>query len=111
MTKETDIDTLEKELKEAEAGIQDLIKAGKIPTPDDYADIDRIKGKLKVARRVRAMDAKRSDPKLTRKVSILLPEDEFQVLTKEAKIVGEDLSKYIRRLLKNKSQSGVEGPF
>jgi predicted DNA binding CopG/RHH family protein len=46
------------------------------------------------------MDAKRTDPKLTRKVTILLPEEEFQTLTKKATEGGVDLSKYIRMLLK-----------
>jgi len=101
MTKKTDLDiaALEKKLKEAEDEIQVLFKAGKIPTPD-YAEVDRIKRELKAARRVRAMDAKRVDPKLTRKISILLSDDEYQALTKKATDAGVDLSKYIRSLLK-----------
>lgn len=94
-------DALEKKLKDAEEGIQAIFKAGKIPGQDDYADIDRIKQQLKVARRVKAMDAKRVDPKLTRKISLLLPDDEYQTLTKKASDAGVDLSKYIRNLLKN----------
>ena len=96
----TEIEALERDLQKAEAEIHDLIRAGKIPTPADYADIDRIKAKLKVARRVKAMDAKRTDPKLTRKISIMLPEEEFQALSKKAENNGVDLSKYIRDLLK-----------
>ncbi|MCX5827664.1 MAG: hypothetical protein NTV58_06650 [Deltaproteobacteria bacterium] len=96
-----DIDTLEKELRETEEGIHALFQAGKIPTPEDYAGVDRIKAELKVARRVKAMDAKRTDPKLTRKISILMPEDEFQALTKKATDAGVDISKYIRSLLKS----------
>ena len=97
----TDIETLEEKLKEAEAKIQDILCGGKIPTPADYAGIDQIKSKLKVARRVKAMDAKRIDPKLTRKISILLPEDEFLALSKKAENNGVYLSNYIRNLLKN----------
>ncbi|MEN6360730.1 MAG: hypothetical protein ABFD63_06575 [Smithella sp.] len=95
-----EIQKLEKELAAAHETIDATLRTGKIPTPDDYAGIDRIKAQLKVARRIRAMDAKRTDPKLTRKVTILLPEEEFQTLTKKATEGGVDLSKYIRMLLK-----------
>lgn len=96
-----EIQKLEEELKAADEKIQASLRAGKIPTSDDYADVDQIKAKLKVARRVRSMDAKRTDAKLTRKISIMLPDDEFQTLAKKAEAAGEDLSKHIRRLLKN----------
>ena len=103
MDKSKDVDVLEKRLQEAETAVQEIFKAGKIPTPEDYAGVDRTKAALKVARRIKAMNAKRTDPKLTRKVTILLPEDEFQALTEKAAEEGVDLSKYIRMLLKNRS--------
>ena len=103
MDKSKDVDVLEKRLQEAETAVQEIFKAGEIPTPEDYAGVDQIKAELKVARRVKAMDAKRTDPKLTRKVTILLPDDEFQALTEKATEEGVDLSKYIRMLLKNRS--------
>ncbi len=103
MDESKDVEALEKKLQEAETAVQEIFKAGKIPTPEDYAGVDRVKAALKVARRVKAMDAKRVDPKLTRKVTILLPEDEFQTLTKKATEEGVDLSKHIRMLLKNRS--------
>lgn len=55
-----DIDSLEKKLKEAEKGVQELFKAAKIPTPPDYSEIDRIKAELKIARRVSTMKARRT---------------------------------------------------
>ncbi|MHB8093172.1 MAG: ribbon-helix-helix protein, CopG family, partial [Syntrophales bacterium] len=58
---------------------------------------------LKTARRVKAWDEKRTDPKLTRKVTIMLPEDEHKELSKKAAARGVDLSKYIRQLLKGES--------
>ena len=70
-----------------------------------------VRAELKTARRIRAMDAKRTDPKLTRKISLLLPVDEYQELTKRAAKAGVDLSKYIRELIKNDPQSGGEGSF
>ncbi len=67
-------------------------------SPSVLQELKELRAKLKVARRVRAMNAKRTEPKLTRKVSFLLPEDEYQELLRKAE--GKDLSKYIRDLLK-----------
>jgi len=64
-------------------------------------ELAEVRRALKVARRVKAMDEKRVDPKLTRKISVLLFEDEYQALTKRAADSGVDLSKYIRNLLKS----------
>lgn len=107
MNQEERIMELEKQLQVEEEKINGLLLTGKIPAKADYADMDRIKNKLKAARRIRAMDEKRVDPKLTRKISLLLPEDEYQTLIKKAADAGVDLSKYIRNLLK----SGGEALF
>jgi hypothetical protein len=80
--------------------ISNLLRCGKILTPLDYAEVDRIKKELKVARRVMAMDASRTEPKLTRKISVLLSENEFENLSRKAQNECIILSKYIRRLLK-----------
>ena len=74
-------------------------KAGAV-SPSIHRELAEVRAELKVARRVRAMDAKRVDPKLTRKISILLSEDEYQALTEKAAESGVDLSKYIRNILK-----------
>jgi predicted DNA binding CopG/RHH family protein len=91
----------ELEEKERALNIQTIegARAGAV-SPALRRELDEVRAQLKVARRVRAMDAKRTDPKLTRKVTILLPEEEFQTLTKKATEGGVDLSKYIRMLLK-----------
>jgi predicted DNA binding CopG/RHH family protein len=101
MNHEEKIRELEEQLQAEETKTKDLFRAGKIPARADYADLDRIKSELKAARRVRAMDAKRVDPKLTRRIGLLLPEDEYQALTKKAAEAGVDLSKYIRNILKS----------
>ena len=75
-------------------------KAGAV-SPTLRRELAEVRAELKVARRVRAMDAKRVDPKLTRKISILLPEDEYQALTQKAAESGVDLSKHIRNILKS----------
>jgi predicted DNA binding CopG/RHH family protein len=74
-------------------------RAGAV-SPALHRELADVRHKLKVARRVKAMDEKRVDPKLTRKISILLSEDEYQALTIKAANSGVDLSKYIRSLLK-----------
>ena len=91
---------LEGQLEAEEEKIKALFMSAKIPTPEDYIERDRIRGELKTARRVRAMDAKRVDPKLTRQIGVRLTEDEYQELTKKAAESGVDLSTYIRNLLK-----------
>lgn len=70
-------------------------------SPSLRRELAEARAELKAARRVRAMDAKRVDPKLTRKISILLPEEEYQLLTEKAAESGVDLSKYIRNILKS----------
>ena len=91
-----------KELEEKERALMlqsiEGAKTGAV-SPSLQQELAEVRAKLKVARRVRAMDAKRVDPKLTRKVSFLMPEDEYETLLQKAK--GRDLSKYIRELINN----------
>ena len=91
----------ELEAKEAALTVQTIegARTGAV-SPSLRRELEEVRAELKVARRVRAMDAKRVDPKLTRKISILLPEDEYQALTEKAAESGVDLSKYIRNILK-----------
>jgi len=74
-------------------------RAGAV-SPTLRRELAEVRAELKVARRVRAMDAKRMDPKLTRQIGVRLTEDEHQELTKKATEAGGDLSRYIRHLLK-----------
>jgi homospermidine synthase len=92
----------ELEAKEAALTVQTIegARAGAV-SPTIRRELAKIRAELKAARRVRAMDAKRVDPKLTRKISILLPEDEYQALIKKAAESGVDLSKHIRNILKS----------
>jgi hypothetical protein len=90
----------ELEEKERALMIQSIegAKAGAV-SPTLRRDLERVRAELKVARRVRAMDAKRVDPKLTRQIGVRLTEDEYQELTKKSEEAGVDLSSYIRNLL------------
>lgn len=94
------IETLEQQLKAAEEEIKNDFKLGKMPRGDAYAVIDKLKKELQIARRVKTREERRTDPKLTRKTTIMLSEDEHQALTKKAKEVDMNISKYIRNLLK-----------
>lgn len=94
------LDALEIELAKAEAKIQHFFQSGQIPPSTAYAEVDSVRAKLKVARRVRSMDSKRVTPKLTKQIGIRLTADEYSVLTQRAIDAGVDLSRYIRDLLK-----------
>ena len=74
-------------------------RAGAV-SPTLRRELAGVRQELKVARRVRAMDAKRVDPKFTRQIGVRLTEDEYQELTKKAAESGVELSTYIRNLLK-----------
>lgn len=69
-------------------------------SPTLHQELAEVRKELKVARRVRAMDAKRVAPKKTSRFSILLPDDELEALTKRAEEKGVVFSSYIRHLLK-----------
>jgi len=56
------IKALEGRLEAEERKIKGLIMFGKIPTPEDYAETDRIKLDLETAQRVRAMETNRTEP-------------------------------------------------
>lgn len=90
-----------KELEEKERSLMlQSIEGAKVGavSPTLHQELAEVRAELKVARRVRAMDARRVDPKLTHKVSFLMPEDEYQTLLQKAD--GKDISKYIRELIK-----------
>ena len=84
MNQEEKIKALEDQLQAEEEKIKGLLLAGQVPGKADYTELDRIKTDLKTARRVKAMDAKRIEPKLTRRIGLLLSEDEYQMLIKKA---------------------------
>lgn len=92
-----------KELEEKERALMvqsvEGARAGAV-SPALRRELAEVRAELKVARRVRAMDAKRVDPKLTRQIGVRLTEDEYQELTKKAAESGVELSTYIRNLLK-----------
>lgn len=102
------IEELERQLQIAEKKVNDLFRSGKIPGPEDYADIDRIKGELKTARRTRTMEAWRTDPKLTRRVTFSVSDQEYEEIAERAQRTGLTLSEYIRQVL-NKTKFGVRG--
>ena len=91
---------LETLLREAENKISKLFREGKIPTPRDYADVDRIKKELKVARRVMTMGNSRIDPLLTERVAVRLSKDEYERLKRQAEEKGVSVSDRIRDIIR-----------
>ena len=63
-------------------------------------ELTEVRAVLKAARRVATMDAKRTEPKLTRQIGVAMTEDEYQTAQTKAAAAGVCLSKYIRSLLK-----------
>jgi predicted DNA binding CopG/RHH family protein len=92
-----------RELEEKEKSLMvqsiEAAKTGAV-SPTLHQEFAEVRAELKVARRVRAMDAKRVDPKLTRQIGVRLTEDEYQDLTQKAAESGVELSTYLRNLLK-----------
>lgn len=95
------MEELEEQLKEAEAVILERIKAGSIPTPADYSEVDRIKKALKTARRVNTMKAGRSEPVRDMTVTIRIDRGENRRLSDRAAAAALTLPEYIRHVLKN----------
>jgi len=61
MSNQARIEELEEQLSTAEVKVKELFQVGKIPGPEDYADIDRIKKELKTARRIKTAKEKRGE--------------------------------------------------
>ncbi|MDO9229957.1 MAG: hypothetical protein Q7U03_10380 [Syntrophales bacterium] len=93
------IGDLEKRERALTAQTIEGARAGAV-SPSLRRELEEVRAELKVARRVRAMDAKRIDPKLTRQIGVRLTEDEYHEVTKRAAESGVELSTYIRNLLK-----------
>lgn len=92
---------LEEQLNEAEAVLRELIKAGSIPTPADYSEVDRIKKALKTARRVNTIQAGRTEPIKEVGIGLCLDREEHQRLSDKAAAAALTLPNYIRRVLKD----------
>lgn len=91
------IKELEGQLSEAEAKLKDLFKAGKIPGPEDYADIDRIKKELKTARRIKTAKEKRGEADFfDTTIGVNVPQAVREQLEGLAALKGVTLSEYMR---------------
>ena len=98
----------ELEGREAALTVQTIegARAGAV-SPSLRRELAEVRKELKAARRIRAMDANRTAPKKTSRFSILLPDEELDILTTRAKESGLVFSQYIRHLLKTALE--VEG--
>ena len=92
-----------REIEEKERALMvqsiDEARAGAV-SPSLRRELAEVRQKLKVARRVATMKARRTEPIKTSRFSILLPDEELDILTAKAKESGLVFSQYIRHLLK-----------
>lgn len=79
-------------------------------SPSLHQELVEVRAELKTARRVRAMDKNRTEPKLTRSYNLTFSEDEFNELSERAEKKGIKLSKYIRGLINSGLKVEDEAP-
>ena len=91
----------ELEEKEAALMVQSIegARTGAV-SPSLRRELEEVRAELKTARRVATMKARRTEPIKTSRFSILLPDEELDILTTRAKESGLVFSQYIRHLLK-----------
>lgn len=102
-----------KELEEKERVLMlQSIEGAKTGTvsPAIHEELAGVRAELKTARRVRAMDEKRTETKLTRSYNLTFPENEFDELAERAEKRGVKLSSYIRDLIKRGLKVEDEAP-
>lgn len=90
---------LERSLQEEETRIQDLFKSGKVPTREEYEQLDRIKKDLRVERGIATKKAKRETPYLDRRVTVKMPSADYDKLLKRAGSEGMKVSEYLRVII------------
>ena len=98
-----DHETLIKELEEKERALMvksiEGAKAG-AASPAFHKELEEVRAELKRLRRIATIKARRTEPIKTSRFSILLPDEELNILTANAKESGLGFSQYIRHLLK-----------
>jgi len=83
-------------------------KAGAV-APSLHLELAEVRAELKAARRIATMKARRAEPIKTSRFSILLPDEELNILTTKAKESGLGFSQYIRHLLKTALEVEAKG--
>lgn len=78
-------------------------------SPSLHQELAEVRAELKAARRIATMKARRTEPIKTSRFSILLPDEELNILTTKAKESGLGFSQYIRHLLKTALKVEAKG--
>jgi len=100
MNQDDKIKALEDQLAKAERKIPDLFKAGKVPGPEDYAEIDRLKKELKSARRVKTTKEKRGETEFfSTTIGVNVPLGVREQIEGLAAAKGVTLSEYMRLVI------------
>ncbi len=99
---------LEREFAIEQDKIDALFRSGKIPTAKDWEPVKRIEKQLRTARGILTREKKRKSPPLTKTISFMMTDKEYETLQARAKAKGVRLGKYVRELVR-KAMAKVEG--
>lgn len=101
MTRQDNIERLQRAIETEEERINDRFKAGKIPDKEDYRELDRLKRALRSERIQATKEARRTDPLLTERFSVKVSEEEYVQIQREAEAKGMNISDFIRGLIRD----------
>jgi len=109
MTRQENIERLQRAIETEEERINDRFKAGKIPGKEDYRELDRLKRALRSERIQATKEARRTNPLLDKRFSVKVSEAEYDKLLKIAEGRGANISDLIRGMIREHLFEQVEG--
>ena len=108
MSRQGEIERLQKAIETEEERINDRFKAGKIPDKEDYREMDRLKRALRSERIQATKEAKRTDPLLDKTCSVKISGVEYDKLLEVAEARNMNISDLIRVLIRDHLSTKVE---
>ena len=101
------VKSLERELAIEQDKIDALLRSGKIPTQKDWEKTKKIEKELRIAKGLVTRQRKRKRPPLTKKISLLLTDKEYETLKAQAEAKRQRLGKHVREMVR-KAMAQVE---
>ena len=108
MSRQENIERLQRAIGTEEERINGLFKAGKIPDKEDYREMDRLKRALRSERIQATKEAKRTDPLLDKTCSVKISGVEYDKLLEVAEARNMNISDLIRVLIRDHLSTKVE---
>jgi len=108
MTRQDNIERLQRAIETEGERINDRFKAGKIPDKEDYREMDRLKRALRSERIQATKEAKRTDPLLDKTCSVKISGVEYDKLLEVAEARNMNISDLIRVLIRDHLSTKVE---